>query len=338
MRGTVSTLEIRPFRNEDQPDVLELLTMSLGAGPAGRRAPELFRWKHLENPFGRSILFVGEADGRIIGLRAFMRWRFVTGGRTFEAVRAVDTATHPQYQGRGVFSALTRAALEEARERADLVFNTPNEKSLPGYLKMGWSVVGRVPIRVRVRRPITFVRTFRRAAPARPSAPVGGDPAMDALSDGGAVRALLRRIEDQGVRLRTPRTLDHLRWRYGSAPLLGYHAIALRNDRGLDGLAIFRVRHRGGLWETMVSEVLVPSGDVATAHRLLRLVARATRTDHLTCSSPPGSAAGRASRRAGYLRAPGGMTLVTNPLHGGVSPDPTDLRSWALSLGDLEVF
>jgi GNAT superfamily N-acetyltransferase len=338
MSGTVSTLQVRPFRNEDQPDVLDLLTMSLGAGPGGRRAPELFRWKHLENPFGRSILFVGEAGGRVIGLRAFMRWRFVTGDRTIEAVRAVDTATHPEYQGRGVFSELTRAALEEAREQADLVFNTPNEKSLPGYLKMGWRVVGRVPIRVRVRRPITLFRTLRRPPDGQPPSPVGGDPAMDVLADEDGVTALLRRIDEPGLRLSTRRTLEYLRWRYGSAPLLGYRAIALRNDRSLEGLAIYRVRPRGGSWETTVSEVLVPTDGVSVARRLLRLVARATRTDHLTCSFPRGSTAARASGRAGYLRAPGGMTLVTNPLHEGVAPDPMDLRSWALSLGDLEVF
>ena len=43
------------------------------------------------------------------------------------------------------------------RDQADLIFNTPNEKSLPGYLKMGWTVVGHVPIYVRVRRPVRFV-------------------------------------------------------------------------------------------------------------------------------------------------------------------------------------
>jgi hypothetical protein len=30
--------------------------------------------------------------------------------------------------------------------------------------------------------------------------------------------------------------------------------------------------------------------------------------------------------------------LVANPLREEMDPDPTDLRSWALSLGDLEVF
>ena len=134
---------------------------ALGGGPAGTGPAEFFRWKHLENPFGRSFMLVAEADGRIVGLRAFMRWEFVAGDRRFRAVRAVDTATHPDHQGKGIFSRLTLEALDALRDQADFVFNTPNEKSLPGYLKMGWQVVGRVPIRIRVRRPIRFATRAR---------------------------------------------------------------------------------------------------------------------------------------------------------------------------------
>jgi hypothetical protein len=38
------------------------------------------------------------------------------------------------------------------------------------------------------------------------------------------------------------------------------------------------------------------------------------------------------------MKAPRGMTFVVNPLQGALAPDPYDLGSWALSIGDLEVF
>ena len=82
-------------------------------------------------------MLVAEADGRIVGLRAFMRWEFAAGDRRFRAVRAVDTATHPDYQGQGIFSRLTLEALDALRDQADFVFNTPNEKSLPGLPEDG---------------------------------------------------------------------------------------------------------------------------------------------------------------------------------------------------------
>jgi GNAT superfamily N-acetyltransferase len=335
IESKASALLVRPYRDEDEWEVLDLLTVSLGGGPAGRRPAEFFRWKHLANPFGRSLMLLGEADGRVVGLRAFLRWRFVGGGRTVEAVRAVDTATHPEFQGRGVFSRLTREAIEALREEPALVFNTPNDKSLPGYLKLGWSVVGRVPVSVRVRRPGTFLWNLRASAPRQPRPAVDAPPAAEALADADRVSDLLRRIERPGGRLSTPRTIEYLRWRYGSAPLLDYRALRLE---GGEGLAIFLVRPRRGLWEATITELLVPAGDVSAGRWLLRTVARAAPVDHLVCSFPGWSVASRAARRAGYLPAPGGMTLVTNPLQGELAPDPRNLRSWALSLGDLEVF
>ena len=153
IRPTDDGVTIRPFQDADEPRLLELLDVALGPGPSGGRSSEFFRWKHLENPFGRSLMLVAEAEGQIVGLRAFLRWRFRANDRQVLAVRAVDTATHPAFQRRGLFSRLTVAALESMQGETDLVFNTPNGRSGPGYLKMGWETVGRVPLSVLIRAP-----------------------------------------------------------------------------------------------------------------------------------------------------------------------------------------
>jgi GNAT superfamily N-acetyltransferase len=332
-------LDIRPYQDRDEPAVLSLLEASLGVGPAGVRPPAFFRWKHLENPFGRSFMLVAEIDGAIVGLRAFMRWEFVAGDRRFRAVRAVDTATHPDHQGRGIFSKLTLEALDALRDQADFVFNTPNGKSLPGYMKMGWQVVGSVPISVRVRRPIRFAMRARswRTATETGDVPASRAPlASDALADDSMSRLLAERESPSG--LATPRDAAYLRWRYGRAPLLDYRAVEARSDAGLDGLSIFRVRPRGALAEATIAETIVRGGDVRSAGRLLRAAGRSARVDHLTCSFPASSTARRAARRARFIRVPGGMTLVVNTLGHHLDPDPLDMASWALSLGDLEVF
>lgn len=334
----LQSLTIRAYRDDDEPAVLDLLRASLGGGPAGERPPVFFRWKHVENPFGRSFMLVAEAGGRLAGLRAFMRWRFRAGERTVLGVRAVDTATHPDFQGAGVFSTLTRSAIEQLREQADLIFNTPNDKSLPGYLKMGWRTVGQVPISIRVKHPVRFARGFRSAREAGGSSvpAAGAQTVGEALARGGVGR-LLADLGADG-RLQTPRDEAYLAWRYACAPLLDYLAVRADGPGGLDGLAIFRVRARGPLSEATIAEVLVRPGDVRTARRLLRAVGRSARVDHVATHVTPGTAVAQAARWCGFLRAPGGMTFVVNPLRDGVAPDPEDLRSWALALGDLEVF
>ncbi len=110
---------VRHFRDEDEPQVLELLRAALGTGPIGGRTPELFAWKHRDGPFGPSLMLVAEQGERIVGFRAFMRWRFRAGDRTLAAVRAVDTATHPDHQRTGCFLAAhqRRGRLAAGRRR-----------------------------------------------------------------------------------------------------------------------------------------------------------------------------------------------------------------------------
>lgn len=138
-------------------------------------------------------------------------------------------------------------------------------------------------------------------------------------------------------RLSTRRDHSFLRWRYVDIPGIDYW-VARGERAGRRGLAIFRVRRRGRLLETSVADVIVPRGDAQLARALLRRTVRAAPSDHVACHFPAGSAQLRGARRGGFLRAPGGPIFVVNPLSEGIEPEPTDLRSWALSLGDLEVF
>jgi GNAT superfamily N-acetyltransferase len=336
----------RAYLPGDEPAILELLQASLGAGPGGARSADFFRWKHVENPFGPSFMLLAEAEDRIVGLRAFMRWGFEAGGAALPAVRAVDTATHPDHQGRGIFSRLTREAVDALRADTAFVFNTPNGKSLPGYLKMGWRTVGRIPVGVRVRRPVRFLveRGGRRTADTdvRPSMAVDAASAGEVLDRTPGLADLVASSEPATWagrgRIATLRTLPYLRWRYGRAPLLDYRALVEERGPEVRGIAIFRVRPRGSLTEATVAEVITRAGDGATAARLLRRIGRTAPVDHVTCSFPSGTVLRAASRRTGYVRTPGGLMLVANTLRDHVDPDPGDERSWALSLGDLEVF
>lgn len=98
-------------------------------------------WKHVENPAGKSFVLIAEEDSKIIGLRIFMYWDFNINGRNYKALRPVDTAVHKDYQGKGLFKQLTLKGLDMTKGNFDFIFNTPNNNSLPGYLKMGWTKI-----------------------------------------------------------------------------------------------------------------------------------------------------------------------------------------------------
>jgi GNAT superfamily N-acetyltransferase len=317
--------------------LVAMLRRSLG--PA--MSEELWRWKHLESPFGPSPVLLAEAGGRIVGVRAFMRWRFRSGECEVEAVRAVDTATDPEWRRRGLFSELTRRLAESVREQgAAFVFNTPNRVSRRGYLRLGWSRVARVPVRVRG-RPLAALA--RRLAPGTaPAAPGACFPPVAELLVRPELPGLLAAAESHAeARYRTPRTVPYLAWRYGAAPALDYSACwSFRAGRG--AALVFRRRARGGIDQLLVSEVLASDREAARTlgADLLRRLAAEAGADSLAAIAPRGSLAGDALRAARFLTVPALGPLVTarRLAWTGETPDPLRWRSWCCSLGDLEVF
>jgi hypothetical protein len=240
----------------------------------------------------------------------------------------VDTATHPRAQRRGIFSTLTTAALEACRaDGVDLVYNTPNEKSLPGYLKMGWIRVTKWPVSLKVRRPVALASAAvrRDLSAGGPVPAVGLRPAAEALSGTDPVPA-----GAPTDRLATPRTPDYLRWRFAAAPI-PYHAW-----RSGDALVILRVRSRGRLREAVVDEVLAP--DPSAARRALTAAVRASGATHAAAHFGPGWPAARALTRAGFVHPPkAGMTFTVRTVSDR-SIAWTRPEAWSLTLGDLELF
>jgi GNAT superfamily N-acetyltransferase len=321
-------LSIRRANAGDRPQILALLATTLGRDAGDPRSEQLFAWKHEQNAFGRSPVWVACDGDRIAGIRVLMPWEFRRGDAIVRAVRAVDTATHPEYQGRGIFTRLTLHAIEELRrDGVDFVFNTPNDQSRPGYLKMGWQVIGRLPTSV---RPVGF-RSVPRIVSARVPAErwsadtTAGDPAADVIADSEAREELLASLPI-GPELRTNRTAAYLRWRYGT-PWLGYRAIV--GSRGLaGGVALFRVRRRGPAREIALCDLLVPRGDPRVARRLVDSLLQVADADYLI-------------RLGGGIVAPGGMVRLPRQgplLTWRAVSDPVRPHDWDLSLGDIELF
>jgi hypothetical protein len=87
-----------------------------------------------------------------------------------------------------------------------------------------------------------------------------------------------------------------------------------------------------------VVELIVPPGNRETATSLLGQVRQAAPVDNLRGIFPRGTSAAQAAWRHGFIRTRFGIPLFTNPLGRIIRPDPRVMESWALSLGDVEIF
>ncbi len=323
-------IEIRPARSGDHLAIVTLAAAALGWRPEDPN-DALFRWKHLDNAFGPSPMWVAEAAGALVAFRAMLRWEFERpgGGAPLRAVRAVDTATHPDHQGQGLFRRLTLHAVAElTADEVAFVFNTPNARSRPGYLKMGWQDVGRVPVAIAPRAPASLVRLARARVPADKwslPTPVGEDAGV-AMADAHGLAQLLA-SQPASAGLRTRRTPAFLRWRYAGGPV-AYRTL-LRTDSVADGFAVFRLRRRGSAVEATIGDVIVPDGDRRLVRELLAQVRSQARPDYVIRVQAP-----TLTRSA--VRLPGqGPRLTWRGLTATTCPP---LAEWDLQLGDIELF
>lgn len=311
--------EVRDLEPGDLPAVIDLCRSTLGWGD-DPRFERLFGWKHLQNAFGPSYGWVAVDAGQVVGVRLFMRWEFHHRGSVVRAVRAVDTATHPDHQGRGIFTMLTTHALEAVKaDDVGFVFNTPNDKSRPGYLKMGWKEVGRLPAAVHlpgVGGALTAVRS-RVPADLWPVASAAGRSASEWLTSNTDIVA---NHGEGGVR--TSWTTERLEWRY-SLPELGYRVFEHR-----DTAVVFRLRNRGSALEFVMCAAFGDSAPRAV-DRAVAAAVRATGASY-------GLRLGHAAVGRGVVPLPGGGPVLT--WRGLGDDEMPDIDIWRLTMGDIELF
>ena len=343
--------EIREYQPEDENSVLALVQQGLGGGPAGNRDGGFWRWKHLDNPFGPSIALVAtNGAGQIVGLRTFMRWRLRAGNTVIKAVRPVDTVTHPEYRHHGVFSALTQEAVNQSRNNGvDLIFNTPNNSVLPGYLKLGWNYVSIVRPLVKVLHYPHFMagiicrrnrrRSLEQLSPEQffqyelPSV-------AKFLRHSEALQQLLQfHSQTKSGNISTDQSLDYLRWRYSEYPYVNYVTLYREKNGVLLGCIILRPNTRFGLKEVIVDELLLSRPDENLATSLFDELKRCLKADYIITYFPRGSFQRDILSRNGFRQVPkGGQNFIVKNLAPHLPCDPTVLGNWDLSLGDLEIF
>lgn len=121
---------------------------------AGHLRSAYLAWLYRDNPAG-SVVGVDAWDGaRLAAHYACVPARARLDGADRRVLLSLNTATHPDYQGRGLFTRLAEATYDAgARDGHVLVYGVANANSTPGFLrKLGFSSAGQLDARVGVGR------------------------------------------------------------------------------------------------------------------------------------------------------------------------------------------
>lgn len=143
-------IRIAEFRNQEE--ISELLILLKAVFPKSEKfTAEYKTWQYLENPNGEVVAFNAYTpQGDLVAHYAAIPVRMVIGGREEKGLLSLDTATHPDHQGRGLFTKLANCAYEEAEARGyKFVIGVANGNSTHGFLKkLGFYLVSPLEFKV----------------------------------------------------------------------------------------------------------------------------------------------------------------------------------------------
>ena len=147
-------------------------------------------WLYLENPSGSVVGFEAFDGDRLVAHYVCIPAPIILDGNERRAILSLNTATDPDYQGRGLFTQLASATYAKAAgKNFHAVFGVANANSTPGFIKkLGFQHVGSLLALVgvgsifadqhdKIRRSATFRRSLPKSMlewrVANPVNPVG---------------------------------------------------------------------------------------------------------------------------------------------------------------------
>lgn len=316
-------MEIREATEIDIAEIIQVLKVSLGETSLPL-SEEIWNYKHVNNPFGKSIVLVAEENNKIIGLRAFMRWQWTCNAKIYNTFRAVDTATHPEHQGKGVFKKLTLKAVELAKKEGDhFVFNTPNDQSRPGYLKMGWEVVDNIVVSLQ-----PGYGSFWKLKSKEFSYKVDIQANDEDLKKLCAVWNSNLKADKK---LFTSKTPNFLKWRYQNNPLQDYEVL-ITKQLYLAGY----IKKRGKIKELRISECIFVENKTSKLQVQKIISSWASEFSvQIATFSPQVTTLKYPAKKGNY--GPG-LTLRDLNLLPEEKKEYKNIENWKYSLGDLELF
>ncbi len=319
-------MEIVQYHSEDLSAIINLMKGSLGEGLIPK-SEAYFIWKHLKNPFGNSKILLAKEDGKIVGLRAFMKWQWENQSSSIKAVRAVDTATDPAFQGKGIFKKLTLQAAEESKsENVGFVFNTPNTISIQGYLKMGWFSIGKMPLLI---GPGSLIPRFYKEGFA--------DNIYEHYNTEKAFERLPQswNVKSHTESFHTPVNKTFLQWRYNDCPIVKYGAIVEEGKFGI----VFRLKKINRFIELRICEIWTEDDKMAgKAIKALKNLIRSIRPAMVSCAPSPLFVGGKKKIPRLFGPVKKGPITTLRPLAMEKLNTFEQFYQWRPSIGSMELF
>jgi len=145
-------LSFAPVRGDDAALAQYVALFAACFPGTGKFTLDYLRWLYADNPDGVVVGYDAWDGARLAAHYVCVPGMATVGGETVRVLLSLNTATHPDYQGKGLFTRLAALTYDSGREQGyDAVYGVANSNSTPGFIrKLGFQLVRPLEARVGV--------------------------------------------------------------------------------------------------------------------------------------------------------------------------------------------
>ena len=338
------------IKKHDLNDLQKLALLAQSTYHAGEIIVEKYLdWEYKSNPVGEATLFVAENENQIVSQYVVIPQKYISGNEIYNGSLSVNTITHPDHRGKGLFTKLAELNYAECKRNAiDFTLGFPNKNSVTGFTgKLKFKLLGNMPLLFSIIRPLNAIRGFilykkNHGKDLDIEIPLNETHVskFDLDKDLNKYNSFLREIEKRNL-LSTKRSPEFIKWRYLDIPLRKYHLYKVEEDGKIVSVIILRAKNIKGVGCGIVVDLL--SKNVNDGIKQIIKEFRKCKLDILVSTVPENSMESMCLSKSGFYKAP--EFLMFKKLHviirmhsAKLSDSVTDFKKWFLTFGDYDIF
>ncbi len=279
---------------------------------------EAFIWRHIKNPFDDLLYCVALDNGKVVGSHAGMPCLMFINHKEVSAVIALQTATHPDYQGQGIFSRLVKMLNSFVSEKGyKVIYNFPNHISHRTYVtRLDRKDIYEIPTMQLELKNLNNISNVH----------LETDIGFEFNYDNFTATAELNSVQ---------KSQAYLRWRYKDNPINTYFNFVLHNNRRISSFMVVKE------YQNRLNIIDFQAKDPEEGEYLLSGAfnfAKSLNLDLVTTWAPRHTFFHTMCEKYGFRNNVPITYFVMTNLTGGQMDISTNYSDWYIQLGDYNVY
>lgn len=333
---------VREATRADDHELAELFREVFGFD----RGAEHAHWKFRCNPAGDPVIAIAEAEGRIVGQYALWPTPLRLDQAIVQGAQSLDTMTHPDYRGQGMFTVLAEECMNYAAARGiQALYGFPNENSQPGFIRrLDWDHTGEIPMWF---RPLVLSKHKRVPGWIGPFADIGaalipqarivhGVEIRTSMPSSTALQSLLAAWQKTVLTCSIERSVARYLWRFDAASGMKYEWKSAYKDGRLLAIGVWGMDIRSG--NAVLAELLGIDDDAIVSVLSALLTSARNANCPLMHAVSSRIRVNRILRRNGFLKRRGLPLIIRKLTTKTLTANVHVHENWDVFGSDLDTF